>query len=181
MNQLLVMAFEFFKTGLFAIGGGLATIPFLYNIARKYPWLDIKMLPNMIAISESTPGPIGINISTYAGFLSYGVAGALVSTLSLVLPSFIVIVLISKILKKFKDNHFVDDAFFGIRPAVTALIASAGMSVLIDVIFFEGYKLNVKALILLVVLSVLRLIFKKAHPVFLIAVAAIIGAVFPIS
>ena len=89
--------------------------------------------------------------------------------------------LVSKILEKFKNNHFVNDAFFGIRPAVTALIASAGMSVLIDVMFFEGYKLNVKALILLVVLSVLRLIFKKAHPVFLIAVAAIIGAVFPIS
>lgn len=178
MTDLFIMAFEFFKTGLFAVGGGLATIPFLYHIAEKYGWLDINMLPNMIAVSESTPGPIGVNMATYVGFQSHGIIGAIVTTLSLVFPSVVIIILISKILDKFKSNHFVQDAFYGLRPAVTALIASAGVTVLKSALFNEGFSVSIKALVLFASLMAIRLIFKKIHPIFIIVIAAATGVVF---
>ena len=125
--------YEFFKTGLFAIGGGLATLPFLYEISEKTGWFTTQDISNMIAVSESTPGAIGINMSTYVGFHTafsyYGYAGAIlggiVSTLSLIIPSIIIIEVISGFLKKFRESKLVQDIFYGLRPASTALIASA--------------------------------------------------------
>ena len=178
MTELLIMAFEFFKTGLFAVGGGLATIPFLYHMAAKYTWLNEELLSNMIAVSESTPGPIGVNMATYVGFTAAGVPGALVTTLSLVLPSLIVIVLVSKVLEKFKNNRFVQDAFYGIRPAVTALILTAGLSVARLALFTKEMAVNVKAVILFAALLVIRFVFKILHPIVIIIIAAAVGVIF---
>ena len=107
----LTLFYEFFKIGLFAVGGGLATIPFLMDIADKYPWLTREMLADMIAVSESTPGPIGVNMATYAGFEAAGVAGALTATFSLVLPSFLVILLIARFLQKYNSSPLVQSTF----------------------------------------------------------------------
>ena len=93
--SLLILIFEFFKIGLFSIGGGLATLPFLYRLADKYPWFSAKQIPDMIAVSESTPGPLGINMATYTGFQHSGVIGSIAATFGLVLPSVIIIILIS--------------------------------------------------------------------------------------
>ena len=118
MMSLLILIFEFFKIGLFSIGGGLATLPFLYRLADKYPWFSAKQIPDMIAVSESTPGPLGINMATYTGFQHSGVIGSIAATFGLVLPSVIIIILISKVLEKFRSNKYVEYAFYGLRPAV---------------------------------------------------------------
>ena len=126
----LQLFYEFFKTGLFAVGGGLATLPFLNDICQKYDWFTEQMLADMIAISESTPGPIGINMATYAGYQAAGLLGSIVATCSLVAPSIIVIVLIARFLSKFNEHPLVKSAFSGLRPAVTGLIAAAAVSVM---------------------------------------------------
>ena len=126
----LTLFFEFFKIGLFSIGGGLATLPFLYEIADKYTWLTNSMIADMIAISQSTPGPIGINMATYAGFKAGGILGGLVATFSIVFPSFIIIVIVANFLNKFKNSVLVGSAFEGLRPAVTGLIAVAWFEII---------------------------------------------------
>ena len=121
----LQLFFEFFKAGLFAIGGGLATIPFLTDIGQRTGWFTSGELANMIAISESTPGPMGVNMATYVGFHTGGIAGGVIATLGLVCPSILVILVIAGFLKKFRESRGVDAVFYGIRPASTALIAAA--------------------------------------------------------
>ena len=125
----LQLFFEFFKTGLFAVGGGMATLPFLYDMAEKTNWFTSGQLADMIAVSESTPGPIGVNMATYVGFTTAGFWGGLIATLALVTPSVIIIVIISYFLKAFRENKYVDAAFYGLRPTSTGLIAAAGMTV----------------------------------------------------
>lgn len=184
---LLKLFFEFFKTGLFAIGGGLATLPFLYNIAEKYPkWYTKDMLSDMLAVSESTPGPIGVNMATYTGFNAAGILGGITATLGLVLPSVIIIVLVAKVLDKFSENKFVINAFYGLRPAVCALIAVAAVEVFKTSIFTPDLFgqtgklqdiLNIKHLILF---AALFLINKKLklHPIFIILISAVCGIAF---
>ena len=121
---------EFFKVGLFTIGGGLAALPFLYDLAEKYTWITKSMIADMIAISQSTPGPIGVNMATYAGFKAAGILGGVVATFSIVLPSFIIIVIVANFLNKFKESKLVDSAFKGLRPAVTGLIAVAWFEII---------------------------------------------------
>lgn len=121
----LTLFYEFFKIGLFAVGGGIATLPFLMDLTDKYDWYTASELTNMIAISESTPGPVGINMATYAGYQAAGIGGAIVATVSLVLPALIIIVIVARFMKKFYDNPTVQTAFYGIRPAVAAAIAFA--------------------------------------------------------
>lgn len=121
MMVFLYLFIEFFKIGLFAIGGGPATIPFLMDLTDRYDWYTKEDVINMLAVSESTPGPIGINMATYAGFKAAGFLGGLVATLSLVLPSLIVVILIAKLLNNFSKNPFVRSAFSTIRPLVTDL------------------------------------------------------------
>jgi len=192
----LQLFFEFFKTGLFATGGGLATIPFLRDIAARYPWFTEAELIDMIAVAESTPGPIGVNCATYAGFQSAGVPGALVATLALVLPSFLVITVISRVLSRFSESLVVKNAFGGLRPAVTGLIAAAGYSVLSIALFSSetglfGF-LNLKGLLLFVLLFFLSrsgfvlkkregkkdLCLKDLHPLAFIGLAALAGVLF---
>ena len=130
MMLMLELGFRFFCCGLFAIGGGLATLPFLYNISKETGWYTFSDISNMIAVSESTPGPMGVNMATYVGFTTAGPAGAVIATLGLITPSIIVILIIDGFFKAFKTNKYVQNAFYGLRPASTGLIAAAGLSVL---------------------------------------------------
>lgn len=180
---------EFFKTGLFAIGGGMATFPFLSNIGQTTHWYTQSQLADMVAVSESTPGPLGINMATYVGFTVSGVLGAIVSTLSEVLPSVIIITLIAKALQTFKDNQYVQDGFYGLRPASTALIAAACCSVG-EIALFNTHThlsiqnflsfINWKAVAFAVVIFVLSNWVPKVknwHPIIFIAIAAAVGIV----
>lgn len=185
MNFLLLLNvfWEFFKIGLFAVGGGPATIPFLFELSDKTGWFTNQELTNMIAISESTPGPIGLNMATYVGFQTLGLFGGIVSTFGLVLPSVIVIILIAKFMANFSSNPYVKKAFWGIRPAVTALIASAVVSMIKASLFVyseTGMTPAIGSIIVCVVAFGLLQIpkLKKLHPGLWIIVAAVIGVVF---
>ena len=169
----LILFYEFFKIGLFAIGGGLVTVPFLFDLAEHYPWFTTKDLVDMIAISESTPGPLGVNMATYAGFKAAGIGGAVIATFGLVSPSVIIIMLISKLLNKFRNNVWVDSVLSGIRPAVIALILFAG---------WEVAKLAVVdwRTLVLFLLFWTAIHFYKKSPIFYIVISAVIGIVFKI-
>jgi len=176
----LQLFFEFFKTGLFATGGGMATIPFLSAMTDKYDWFTKAQLADMIAVAESTPGPIGVNTATYAGFRAAGVPGALTATFALVLPSFLVVLLVSRALNKYQENPLVQGAFRGLRPAATGLIAGAFWSVLTVALGdAEGIfgLVSLPALLLFILLFALtnapRL--KKLHPVAFVGLAALAG------
>ena len=179
----LTLFWEFFKTGLFAVGGGLATLPFLSRMADTYPWLTQAQLADMVAVAESTPGPVGINCATYAGYNAAGVPGALVASLSLVLPSYIVILLIARALEKYRQNPLVESAFSGLRPAVTGLIAAAGWSVLEAALLSGGsgpLGLSYVALAVFAGLLILTNLpkLKDLHPILFIGLGAVCGLVF---
>lgn len=187
----LKLFFAFFKTGLFAVGGGMATIPFLYDIADSTGWFTRNDLANMIAVSESTPGPIGVNMATYVGFITgskvagipTAILGAITATLGLIMPAVIIILIIASFLKNFRENKQLNNAFYGLRPASTGLIAAAGISVAVTVLFPEVVSVagfNWKGAILAVVLLALTNIkqLKKLHPIVFIAASAVIGIIF---
>ncbi|MCQ2735125.1 MAG: chromate transporter [Alphaproteobacteria bacterium] len=159
---------EFFKIGLFAVGGGLVTVPFLFDLSETYEWFSATELADMIAVSQSTPGPIGINMATYAGFQAAGIGGALAATLSEVLPSMIVVYFISHLLNKWAENRYVNSIFSGIRPAVMALILFAGWDIA------KTSITDIKTLAILLVLTLLMHFYKK-NAIFYIVISAIIG------
>lgn len=182
MSIYFTLFIEFFKTGLFALGGGLATIPFLYDIMERYHWFTLEMLTNMIAISEATPGAMGVNMATYVGFhTTKSIIGGVATTLGLVAPSIIVICIIAHYLKKFKEASVVQHAFYGLRPAVTALIASAGLGIFFTTMFKGGeFKLSIHSLqplsiFLFVIILFISKKVPKIHPIALILGCAIIG------
>ena len=190
MSLYLRLFWEFFKTGLFAVGGGMATLPFMYDISDKTGWFTHSMLADMVAVSESTPGPIGVNMATYVGFVTGGIPGSVVATVGLVTPSVIVILLIARVLKAFRENQYVDAGFYGLRPCSIGLIAAAGVLVVKLALFnTELYAstgalldlFNVKALILAAVLLAATRCIKKLkglHPIVFILASAVIGIVF---
>lgn len=139
LSKLAILFFEFFKTGLFAVGGGLATVPFLRDMGAAYGWLSEAELANIIAIAESTPGPIGVNAATYVGYLVCGIPGAVVATIGLVTPSVIIIVLIAKAIKKYYNSYLVQSLFKALRPSAIGLITAAGFSLLLTSL---GVKAN---------------------------------------
>lgn len=190
----LRLFYEFFKTGLFAVGGGMATIPFLYNMADATGWFTRMDVDNMIAVGESTPGPIGVNMATYVGYITgageggpgFAVLGAVVATLGLITPSVIVILIIASFLKSFRDNRYVESAFYGLRPASTGLIAAAGLSVIVSNLLvaeelaggFSMAVFNWKGIALAAVLWVLTNKVKqtkKLHPIIFIGASAVVG------
>ncbi len=188
----LHLFWEFFKTGLFAIGGGMATIPFLYDMSDKTGWFTYNDLANMIAVSESTPGPIGVNMASYVGFITgmqegnnlTAVLGSVIATLGLITPSVIIILLVAAVLKSFRSNSYVERAFYGLRPASTGLIAAAGVSVVLSNLLIIGgeayhtFSLNWKGLGLAVVLWLLTNVIKptkKLHPIVMIGLSAVVG------
>ena len=193
---LLKLYWEFFKTGLFAVGGGMATLPFLYSMSEKTGWFSAAQLADMIAVAESTPGPIGVNMATYVGYVTGmgadgmvgAFAGAVTATLGLITPSVIVILIIAAFLKSFRDNRYVNQAFYGLRPASTGLIAAAGIGVVVTNLFFadrvsEGFLavINWKGWILAIVLWLLTNKVdktKKLHPIVFIALSAVVGILF---
>lgn len=180
---LLKLWWEFFKIGLFSVGGGMATLPFLYDMADRTGWFTYDQIADMLAVSESTPGPIGINMATYTGFTTAGIPGSIVATLGIITPGIIIVLLIIAVLERFRKNKYVEAAFYGIRPASAGLIAAAGVLVAeialfnVDTDSIAGF-FDVKALILAAVLVVLTRWVKptkKLHPVVFIAASAVVG------
>ena len=171
----LQLFWEFFKTGLFALGGGMATVPFLFDIGARTGWFTASELADMIAISESTPGPIGVNMATYVGFRSAGVLGGIVATIGLVTPSVIIILIVAKILSRFRNNPIVDTVFKYLRPAVIGLIMFALWQLV--PLTFLGADRNILILpvIAFAVLLFCLLKFKKVHPIVWIGVGAVFG------
>jgi len=188
----LKLFYSFFKIGLFSVGGGMATIPFLYELSDNTGWFTHNDLANMIAVGESTPGPIGVNMATYVGFVTgmdvagipTAILGAVTATLGLAMPAIVIILLISMLLKNFRQNKYLDSAFYGLRPASAGLIAAAGLSVAIANFFPAGFSLagfNWKGVILGVALWVATNKVKKLkglHPIVFILASALVGIVF---
>ena len=183
MKDLLLLCLEFFKTGLLSVGGGLATLPFLYQMADKYPWFTRAQLSDMIAVSESTPGPMGVNMATYAGYSTAGIPGAVLATCSLVLPSILVILIVARFLQKFQDSVLVQRVLSGLRPASVGLIAAAGFGILkialqLDISAPAGQWISWKAMGLgLIVGGAYLALGKKLHPIVFIAMGAAAGLV----
>ena len=186
---LLQLFWEYFKVGLFAVGGGLATYPFLKDLGERTGWFTIGELADMLAVSESTPGPIGVNMATYVGFTLKGIPGAIVATVGLITPSVIIILIIAMFLDKFRKNKYVDHAFYGIRPASTAMITSALLGLLalclfgassVKALIASGGVLDIKALVLFLVLFAAMNVkkIKDLHPLVFIAISAVVGIVF---
>ena len=186
----LQLFWEFFKTGLFAVGGGLATLPFLQDMADRTGWFTHAQLADMLAVSESTPGPIGVNMATYVGYhvgsehygVLGGILGGMVATLSLVLPSLIVILIVAAFLKRFRESRLVNNVFYGLRPASTALVAAAGISVVPIALLHSAMTgfaaLNWPAIALAAVLLVCTNwvpVVKKWHPIVFIGISALVG------
>lgn len=179
----LRLLWEFFKTGLFSIGGGLATLPFLSKMGDHFGWFTQQDLANMLAVSESTPGPIGVNMATYVGTTVAGLLGGVVATLGLILPSFLIILVVAKMMQKFKDNRFVQSSMQVLRPASVGMISAAVIGVLLSVLFntsavSAGDWTSVFRLMELIVFAVLLAIyvkFPKLHPVVILLIGAVAG------
>ena len=195
----LRLFWEFFKTGLFAVGGGMATLPFLKAMGESFGWFTYSDLMNMLAISESTPGPIGINMATYVGYTVGGVPGAVIATLGEVTPSIVVILIVAILLKNFRNNRYVNMAFYGLRPASTGLIGAACVAVFLEVLTSVNVLsengvilnhflipagealLNWKGLLLAVGLVLLTnrvKATKDLHPIVFIGISAVVGILF---
>ena len=184
----LRLYWEFFKTGMFSVGGGLATLPFLYQMGEKTGWFTTAQVADMLAVSESTPGGIGVNMATYAGYTTAGMWGGIIATLGLATPSIGIILLVAMALKKFKESPYVKGAFYGLRPASTALITFAGLSVLFLVMldtsalaggftlrFIRWLELLIAALLWIFTNKVKAT--KKWHPIVFIGISAVLGIV----
>lgn len=186
----LQLFLRFFKVGLFAVGGGMATLPFLYELSDTTAWFTYSQLADMIAVSESTPGPIGINMATFVGYTTAGVPGAVIASVGLAAPSLLIILLISGIYQAYRHNKYVDGAFYGLRPCSVALIAAAGVLVVkIALLNTEAFAVtgslgdlfNIKGLILAAVLVFFTRVFKptkKLHPIVFILASALAGICF---
>lgn len=169
MMIYLKLFLEFFHIGLFSFGGGYATIPFLYHIADVQKWYTTKQLSDMIAVSSITPGPVGVNVATFAGFKTAGILGAAMATASVILPSFIIVIIISKLLEQFKHNKYVQSVIYTLKPAGCGLLAAIGVDMFID-------NINLLGMVLLVFLFVAS-ITEKRDPLFYLAVSAVVGLV----
>ena len=196
----LRLFWEFLKIGMFTVGGGMATLPFLYDLSSKTGLFTASQIADMLAVSESTPGPMGINMATYVGYTVGGPIGAVLASIGLILPGAILVLIIMRVLSKFRDNKYVEGAFYGLRAASVGLIAAAGLLVAKITFLQSGVSanelaslggseilpnimslLNYKAIILATVLLVLTRGFeptRKLHPVIFIGISAVVGIVF---
>jgi len=188
----LLLFGEFFKIGLFSLGGGYATMPFLYHMSETYHWFSGEELSRMLAVSSITPGPVGMNVATFAGFKTGGILGSIIATTAILIPSFIIVIFISKILKKFKDNFYINLALYALRPATAAMIAAVGVKLFKESVLLSfgedagemsnifsfvaanlGKIIDIKAFILFLFLFLLSLKLKRDPLMYLL-----IGAVF---
>ena len=177
--NLIILYFEFFKIGLFAVGGGLATLPFLFQLADKYEWLDYEMIGNFLAIAQSAPGAIGVNMAAQTGFYAAGITGSFIAALGLVSPAIFIIIIVSMVLKSFKENKIVISIFSGLRPASAGLLAAAGFGALKLALYIRDASpwytsLRIKESIIFIILFFVIYKF-KGHPVIYIAIGAVIG------
>jgi len=173
LNTLFYLIYEFFKIGVFSVGGGYATMPFLYQLIHDYGWYTTDELTNMIAISMITPGPVGVNMATFAGFKTLGIIGSVLATIALIIPSFFFVILISKLLYKFNENFWVKSVLYSLKPAGCGLLTAVGLGFIID---------NIKcfpAVCLLLFLFIISFKFKK-NPLYYFLFAAIIGILLQI-
>ena len=168
MNIYAQLFLQFFHIGVFSFGGGYATLPFLYNIAEKYHWYTSTQLTHMLAVSSITPGPVGINVATYAGFTTSGILGALIATTSIILPSLIIVMIVSKILNKFKTNRAVQGAIRALKASGCALLSAVGIRLLFT------SNLHLLGVIILIVLISTSFI-KKQDPLVYFIICAVIG------
>ncbi len=164
----LLLIIEYFKTGLFSFGGGYATIPFLYHISETYGWYSSKQLSDMIAVASITPGPVGVNVATYSGFTTAGILGAFLATSSVVLPSLIFVVVVAKLLAKFRENRHVQAAIYALKPAGCGLLAAIAINL------FRENITQIWAYILFAFLLILSIKVKK-EPLIYLGLAAIAG------
>ena len=183
---LLTLFLEFLKIGLFTFGGGYAMIPLIKEVVLKHGWLTEEQFLNMIGVSEVTPGPIAINMATYVGSTQAGILGAILCTLGVVLPAFLIMLLISILLKKYMKNRFVQSALHGIKFVAVALIASSALTLFADVLLPYNIGENasvtpntvaIKIFILVVAgYFLLKIILKKKPgPISIIIMSAVIG------
>lgn len=171
MLKLLSQLFlQFFHVGVFSFGGGYATLPFLYDIADKFHWYSAKQLTDMLAISSITPGPVGVNVATFAGFTTAGILGSLVATSAIILPSYIIVTIVFKVIDKFRTNRNIKGAIRGLKPAGCALLSAVGIKLL--------FTSNLHLLGTLILLGFLILsIKKKQDPLFYLGVSALLGLI----
>lgn len=165
---------EFLQIGIFSFGGGYATLPFLYEISNNYNWYSLDDLSNMIAISSLTPGPIGINMATFAGFKISGILGAIIATCAIALPSLIFVILISKALRKYCENIYVKSIISVLKPLGCGLLISVGVRMFLN--DFCGEEFNIANSVFLFLLIVISF-KKKLNPLFYLSVSALYGLV----
>lgn len=182
LSLYFLLYYEFLKIGLFAIGGGYATLPFLFHIQSQYNWFSVEELTNMIAVSNVTPGPVGINMATYTGYTTAGVFGAFLATLGIITVPFIFVIIAARLFNKFKNSELLCSIFNGLRPASCALLTFIGLG-LISSTLFKNEELSlifntfdIKAIILFVLLLIPFLFFKK-QPLLVIVAGAIGGII----
>ena len=177
----LELFLTFFKIGLFTIGGGYAMIPMIEDDVISKGWINESQLTNFLAISESTPGPFAVNMTTFVGFDQAGILGAFCSTLGVILPSFIIILIIAKVINGFLKNKYVEYALKGVRPVVVGLILSVGFSLVYSAVLNKQLSLQSIsfASIIIMIISFIMLRFKKTNsPILIILVSAVFGIVF---
>ena len=178
LKTLLLLAYEFFIIGAFSFGGGMATIPFLFNLCDKYNWFTPSELVDMIALSEITPGPIGVNMATYVGIKTAGITGGIVSVLSLIAPAIIFILITYKFMFKNKSK-ITDRIFYGLKAVVVAMFASGLWSVAKQTLFVitPSFKINVFESVLFLIMCAVTFLYKKIHPTLLIFISGVCGAI----
>lgn len=170
MNLFIQLFLQFFHVGVFSFGGGYATLPFLYDIAEKYHWYSAKQLTDMLAISSITPGPIGVNVATFAGFATSGILGSLIATTAIILPSYIIVAIVYKVLDKFRTNRNVKGAIRGLKPAGCALLSAVGIKLL--------FTSNLHLLGTLILVAFVVASLKQKHdPLFYLGISAVLGLV----
>lgn len=176
MLKLYFLLFiEFSKIGFFAIGGGYASIPFLFYLQSQYNWFSIEELTNMIAIANITPGPIGINMATYTGFKTAGMLGAVISTISIVLLPFVLTLIITKLFTKFQHNQYVNYVFVGLRSAACALLSYISIKLLVQTLSLKNWNdFDFSSLILFIVL-IIPFSFVKKNPILTIIAGGLGG------
>ena len=176
--------YEFCKVAIFTFGGGMASIPFLEDMAVETGWFTLAQLTDFIAISESTPGPIAVNIATYAGYNTAGYLGGVAATMGLVFPAIVLMTIVAKFITAFRGNKYIDRAFYGLRPCVLALIMSALFGIAKVTLLVEGATLatlatsiNWRAMGIFALIAVLQNVkqFKKLHPVVFLGISALLG------
>ncbi len=184
MKIYLQLFLHFFQTGLFAVGGGLATLPFLSDMGKSTGWFNDAQLADMVAVAESTPGPIGINTATYVGYTSGGILGGIIATLGLITPSIIIILIIAQAIEKYNSSRIVKTLFYFLKPASVALICSSLIKLFANTIFLdygtESCRIYPLALLFALVLLTLTNIpkLKALHPIVWIALSAVVGILF---